>query len=117
MIYLHAHSRADRRICVMAGAGSSGGVPQLIRGSVVAQRRRCGKPNCRCADGEQLHEATVLSYSEGGRNRTVMLSPAEVKAVTAAVERYRAARGKLEARANAGLAALLARRASARRGR
>lgn len=101
----------------MAGAGSGGGVPRMIRGSVVVQRRRCGKPNCRCADGEQLHEATVLSYSERGRNRTVMLSPAEVNAVTAAVERYRAAQARLEVQANAGLAALLARRASARRGR
>jgi len=101
---------------VMAGMGS-GGIPRMIRGSVVVQRRRCGKPNCRCADGEQLHEATVLSYSEGGRNRTVMLSPGEVKAVAAAVARYRAARAKLEEQANAGLAALLARPASARRGR
>jgi hypothetical protein len=102
---------------VMTGAGSGGGGPRMIRGSVVVQRRRCGKPNCRCADGEQLHEATVLSYSEGGRNRTVMLSPAEVNAVTAAVQRYRAAQARLEAQANAGLAALLAHRASARRGR
>ena len=59
----------------------------------------------------------MLSYSEGGRNRTVMLSPAEVNAVTAAVQRYRAAQARLEAQANAGLAALLAHRASARRGR
>jgi len=101
----------------MAGAGSGGGVPRMIRGSVVVQRRRCGKANCRCADGERLHEASVLSYSEGGRNRTVMLGAAEVRAVTAAVERCRAARAKLEAQANAGLAGLLARQASARRGR
>lgn len=88
----------------------SGGIPRMIRGSVVVQRRRCGKPNCRCADGEQLHEATVLSYSEGGRNRTVMLDPSDVRAVTAAVERYRAAQARLQEQANAGLAALLARR-------
>jgi hypothetical protein len=92
-------------------------MPRLLRGSLVTLRRRCGKPNCRCADGEQVHEATVLSYSEGGRNRTVMLSPAEVNAVTAAVQRYRAAQARLQAQANAGLAALLARRASARRDR
>jgi hypothetical protein len=81
----------------------------------VVQRRRCGKPNCRCAGGEQLHEATVLSYSDSGRNRTVMLSPGERKAVTAAVARYRAARARVEEAGNAGLAALLARRP--RRGR
>ena len=95
----------------------SGGIPRMIRGSVVVQRRRCGKPNCRCADGQQLHEQTVLSYSEGGRSRTVILDPADVKAVRAAVDRYRAAQGRLEAAGNAGLAALLSRRAAARRGR
>jgi hypothetical protein len=88
--------------------------PRKIRGSVVVQRRRCGKQSCRCADGKQLHESTVLSYSEGGRNRTVMLAPDEIEKVRAAVERYRDARAKLENEGNAGLAALLSRRASAR---
>ena len=94
----------------------TGAIPRMIRGSVVVQRRRCGKANCRCTDGESLHEATVLSYSEGGRNRTVMLAAEDVAAVTAAVGRYRAAQAELEAKGNAGLAALLS-RASARRGR
>jgi hypothetical protein len=57
----------------MADPGSVG-TPRMIRGSVVVQRRRCGKANCRCADGEALHEATVLSYSESVRSRTVMLA-------------------------------------------
>ena len=97
----------------MTGQGEHG-APPMIRGSVVVQRRRCGKPNCRCADGEQLHEATVLSYSERGRNRTLMLDPSEVAAVAAAVARYRAAQARLEAAGNAGLAALITR---PRRGR
>lgn len=100
----------------MAETGS-GGIPRMIRGSVVVQRRRCGKPSCRCAGGESLHESTVLSYSEGGRNRTVMLDPAEVAAVSAAVARYRKALAATESEGNAGLATLLARRADARRGR
>lgn len=91
--------------------------PRKIRGSVVIQRRRCGKPSCRCSDGKQLHESTVLSYSEGGRNRTVMLAPDDVAKVRAAVERYRAAQADLEAEGNTGLSALLARRADARRAR
>jgi hypothetical protein len=99
----------------MAGAGGHR-IPRMVRGSVVVQRRRCGKPNCRCADGEQLHEATVLSYSERGRNRTLMLAAGEVAAVSAAVARYREAQARLEAEANAGLAALV-RRAAARRTR
>jgi len=96
---------------------SPGRFPRKIHGSVVVQRRRCGKRSCRCADGKQLHESTVLSYSEGGRNRTVMLAPEEIAKVRAAVERYRAAQSDLEAEGNAGLAALLSRRAGAPRAR
>ena len=86
----------------MAGSGGQR-VPRMVRGSVVVQRRRCGTPNCHCADG-QLHEATVLSYSQGGRNRTLMLAPGQVGAVRAAVARYRAAQAKLQREAEAGLA-------------
>lgn len=81
----------------------------MIRGSVVTHRRRCGKPTCRCADGEALHESTVLSYSEGGRTRFVMLPGSEVAAVRAAVERYAAARANLDAQGEAGRASLIAR--------
>jgi hypothetical protein len=78
-------------------------VPKVVRGSVVVHRRKCGKANCRCADGSALHEATVLSYSEGGRTRVVMLPADQVRAVRAATGRYRSAKGRLEAEANAGL--------------
>lgn len=90
----------------MAGSGA-GGFPRMIRGSVGVQRRRCGKASCRCTDGVSLHESTVLSYSEDGRNRTVMLAADQVGPVRAAVERYRAAQAKLETQGNAGLAVLL----------
>lgn len=90
--------------------------PRKIRGSVVVQRRRCGKPSCRCADGQDLHESTVLSYSSGGRNRTVMLAPGEIEQVRAAVEAYRTAQAALQAEGDAGLAVLLD-RVAARRNR
>ena len=45
-------------------------MPGLLRGSLVTLRRRCGKPSCRCAVGEQLHETPALSHSEGGRTRS-----------------------------------------------
>jgi hypothetical protein len=91
-----------------------GGIPRMIRGSVVVQRRRCGKASCRCAAGQDLHESTVLTYSQDGRNRTVMLNTADVRAVSAAVARYRVALARLEEVGNAGLAALLARRERSR---
>jgi len=97
--------------------GQDSPVPELVRGTVVTHRRRCGKPGCRCAGGEQLHESVVLSYSERGRTRFVMLPPGEVAAVTAAAERYRAEKARLERLAADGLAALVARLGAAGRGR
>ncbi len=80
----------------------------MVRGTVVTHRRRCGKPNCRCANGEVLHESVVLSYSMANRTKFVMLSREEVEAVRAATQRYREAKAALEAQAQAGLAALIA---------
>ena len=53
----------------------------MVRGTVITHRRRCGKPNCRCANGESLHEAAVLSYSQDGRTKFVMLKASEVESV------------------------------------
>ena len=92
----------------MAGQASTGR-PAMIRGSVVTHRRKCGKPTCRCADGQTLHETTVLSYSEAGRTRLLTLPAAEIAAVRAATERYRVALGAVEAQGEAGRAALIAR--------
>ena len=86
------------------------GFPRMIRGTVVVQRRRCGKPNCRCATGARLHESIVLSYFRDGGNRTLMLAADEVAAVRAATARYRAALAAVQARGDDGLSWLLARR-------
>jgi hypothetical protein len=77
--------------------------------------RRCGKRNCRCAPGD-MQEGTVLSYSERGRTRFVMLRQAEVAAVASAADRNRLAEVELVAAAEACRDALIARLA-ARRGR
>lgn len=88
---------------------------QMVRGSVVVHRRKCGKPNCRCADGTDLHESPVLSYSEGGKTHFVMLPTGEVAAVRAATRRYQQAKARVEDEDNAGLEALIGRVAAARR--
>lgn len=41
-------------------------VPAMVRGTVMAHRRRCGKANCRCASDAGGHQSMVLCYSEGG---------------------------------------------------
>lgn len=84
-------------------------VPHLVRGSVIVHRHRCGKPSCHCADGEQLHESIVLSYSEAGRTRFLMLPADQVAAVRAATERYRVRKARLQEQADQGLAELVAR--------
>jgi hypothetical protein len=81
---------------------------RLVRGSLITLRRRCGKPNCRCADGTP-HETPALSYSAEGRTRTVTLRPEDIPAVQAALDRYTAARQRLEDEALAGIDALRAR--------
>ena len=78
----------------------------MLRGTVVTHRRRCGKPTCRCADGESLHERVVLSYSEASRTRFLTLPEALIEPVRAATARYREERARLEAKGNAGLAEL-----------
>jgi len=88
----------------------------MLPGTVSTFRRRCGKPNCRCATGEP-HESPALVFTEGGRTRTVTLAGAEVAEVEAAVARYAQARAELEQQAAAGIAGLRARRAQSRRER
>ena len=88
----------------LAGRGS----PRLVRGSLITLRRRCGRPNCRCAEGAP-HETPALSYSLEGRTRTLTLRPEDVPMVRAALERYSAARQRLEDEALAGIEALRAR--------
>lgn len=83
--------------------------PRLVRGSLITLRRRCGRPNCHCAEGA-AHETPALSYSHQGRTRTVTLTAEDVPVVQAALERYAARRQRLEDEALAGIEALRARR-------
>ncbi len=69
----------------------------LLPGSLYTLRRRCGKSNCRCAEG-QLHATTVLSYRGGARPQTITPTPQQlgaVKQATDAYRRFRRARAEL----------------------
>jgi hypothetical protein len=86
--------------------------PELLRGSLFTLRRKCGKASCRCADGAP-HETPALSYSADGRTKILTLRAEDVAAVAAALGRYQTTRDELDARADAGVAALRERVAGA----
>jgi hypothetical protein len=101
----------------MAATGRSRPEPLMVRGTLFTLRRRCGKPNCRCATGA-AHESPALAYPEAGRTKTITLAVADVEEVRAALQRYDIARAALaDARAGAGLADLRARLGERRRSR
>lgn len=50
-------------------------VEQTLRGSVQTQRRRCGKPGCRCAEGE-LHGPYVYLAVRSGAGSRLLYIPA-----------------------------------------
>jgi hypothetical protein len=69
----------------------------LLPGSVYTLKRRCGKPNCRCAEGH-LHHTEVLSYRGGARTRNMTPQPGQLdtfKQGTQAYRRFRQARAQL----------------------
>ena len=83
----------------------------LLHGSLITFRRRCGKAACRCATGDP-HESPALTFTEGGRTRTMTLKASEVAEVSAALARYEQAQADLDAAAAAGIASLRTRRSS-----
>ena len=75
---------------------------ELLRGSLITLRRRCGKMNCHCLQ-DQPHETPALSYSQAGKTRILTLPSNLVPLVRAAVQRYQRARTALEKQGNTGL--------------
>jgi hypothetical protein len=96
---------------MVAGDEGPNRFPLMLRGTLITMRRKCGKPTCRCQQG-QLHEGPALSVSVSGKSITITLQPADVPLVEAALERYRVKQESLKKHATAGVAALRARKAS-----
>ena len=69
----------------------------VIRGSVYELKRKCGKPGCKCAQGE-LHSRMVLSASEKGKTRLRVIPHGFLVEVQIKARRYqelRRARARL----------------------
>ena len=68
--------RARRR----ALAGQLGDVQQVLAGTLTEQSRRCGRPGCRCADGEPHGPYAYFTPRPAGRGRARYV-PAALAAV------------------------------------
>jgi len=77
-------------------------IPHVLRGSLIRLRRKCGKSNCHCAQG-QPHCSPALSYSDRGQTKLLTLPQTQVRKVRAALQRYRQGVRRWERQANAGL--------------
>jgi hypothetical protein len=49
---------------------SLGALREMLPGSFVERQRPCGKPHCRCADGQHLHTQYQLSVLWRGKLKT-----------------------------------------------
>jgi len=62
---------------------------EMLRGSIVSCRRRCGKPTCACAtNDERRHLSNLLSVRLDGRTRTLHLRKNDEERVRALVANY-----------------------------
>lgn len=80
-------------------AGRLPEIGELIRGTVVERRMRCGKPSCRCQrDADARHGPYLLLMTTVGRGttRTMVIPADQVTWVRAAVRRYRRVEALLE---------------------
>src|ERR1017187_10328567 len=75
-----------------------GALREMLPGSFIERSRKCGKPNCRCADGKQLHREFLLSVLWEGKPQTFHLSAVLADQVRAKVEmrkRFEESAGKI----------------------
>jgi len=68
----------------------------FLRGTLSARSGTCGKPNCRCAQGE-LHQTLYLVQSQGGKLRQICVPQAWRARVREAVNEYRKLQELIEA--------------------
>jgi hypothetical protein len=93
-----------------------GALREMLPGSFVEHSRKCGKPNCRCADGKRLHREFLLSVVFDGKPQTVHLPADLVEEARLKVEmreRFEEAAGKI---AHLNLRRFLRQKEKARRG-
>ena len=68
---------------------SLGTLREMLPGSFVQRQRRCGKPNCRCADGKHLHSQYQLSVLAEGELKTYNVPARQAQEVRRRVDLHR----------------------------
>jgi len=68
---------------------SLGALREMLPGSFVQRQRACGRPNCRCADGQQLHTQYQLAVLSEGKLKTYNVPAARAEEVRRRVELHR----------------------------
>src|SRR5260370_42226883 len=57
--------------------GSLGALREMLPGSLVERKRACGRTNCHCADGKNLHSQFQISVLVDGKPKALNI-PAEL---------------------------------------
>ena len=65
---------------------SLGSLREMLPGSFVERKRACGRSNCRCADGKNLHTQYQISVLVHGQPKTFNVPAALVEQVREKVE-------------------------------
>jgi hypothetical protein len=68
---------------------SLGTLREMLPGSFVERKRRCGRPNCHCADGQNLHSQFQISVLVDGKPKVFNIPPRLVPRVRQQVEMRR----------------------------
>ena len=68
---------------------SLGSLREMLPGSFVERKRTCGRPNCHCADGKNLHTQYVISVLVEGKPKTFHIPAKLVDQVRHKVEMRR----------------------------
>ena len=65
---------------------SLGSLREMLPGSFVERKRACGRPNCHCADGQNLHAQFQISVLIEGKPKTFNIPAKLVPQVRQQVE-------------------------------
>lgn len=68
---------------------SLGALREMLPGSFVDRKRACGRPNCHCADGKNLHSQFQISVLVEGKPKSFNIPARLVEQVRRKVEMRR----------------------------